>query len=173
MTLADLERVAPAFLPHRSETARPIDWDLLHGRLGTVLPADYREYCSYYPPLSIDDFMSLLVVRPGREERWVAMQAEELDVVKSLDDDEMPEHYTFHPDPGGLLLWGTSNEGDMFFWRNSGSDPDQWPAVVFTRNSDWWEHEGGALSLVVGLIDGSVEHWGLPPQPGPNPTVTA
>lgn len=173
MKLADLERVAPAFLPHRSETVRPIDWDLLHGRLGTVLPADYREYCSYYPPLTIDDFMNLLVVRPGREERWVEMQAEELDVVESLDDDDRPEHYTFHPDPGGLLLWGASNEGDMFFWRKSGPDPDQWPAVVFTRNRDWWEHEGGALSLVVGLIDGSVEHWGLPPQPGPNPTVTA
>ncbi|MEU4426820.1 hypothetical protein AB0F81_39880 [Actinoplanes sp. NPDC024001] len=100
------------------------------------------------------------------------MQAEELDMLESLDD-EMPDHYTFHPDPGGLLLWGASNEDDMFFWRKSSPDPDQWPAVVFTRSSDWWEHEGGALSLVAGLIDGSVEHWGLPPRPGPNPTVTA
>lgn len=50
MTLADLERVAPAFLPHRSETAHPIDWDLLHDRLGTVLPADYREYAATTRP---------------------------------------------------------------------------------------------------------------------------
>jgi hypothetical protein len=28
------------------------------------------------------------------------------------------------------------------------------------------------LSLLVGLIDGTVEHLGLPPEPGPNPTVT-
>lgn len=58
----------------------------------------------------------------------------------------------------------------MFLWRKSGPDPDRWPAVVFTRNSDWWECEGGAVSLVVGLIDGSVGHWGLPSRPGPNRT---
>jgi hypothetical protein len=28
------------------------------------------------------------------------------------------------------------------------------------------------LALVVGLIDGSVEHKGLPALPGPNPIVT-
>lgn len=58
--------------------------------------------------------MSLVVVRPGREEPWVEMQVEELGMVESLDDDEMPGHYTFHPHPGGLLLWGNSNQGDMF-----------------------------------------------------------
>jgi hypothetical protein len=65
--------VAPAFLPYRSETAVPIDWDRLHDRLATVLPADFREYCSHDPSLTVDDFLSLLVARPGREERWVAL----------------------------------------------------------------------------------------------------
>ena len=169
--LLDLERVAPAFLRHRSETVRPVDWKLLRDRFGTALPADYREYCSYYPPLTIDDFMAFLVPNPGREDRFVDVISEQLELMRELAEDDMTEDYTFHPEADGLFPWGSSNQGDMFFWRMSGPDPDEWPAVVYTANGGWWEHAGGAVSLIVGLIDGSVEHRGLPPRPGPNPTV--
>lgn len=40
LTLSDLERVAPALLPHRSATVRPIDWESLQAALGVALPTD-------------------------------------------------------------------------------------------------------------------------------------
>ncbi|MEU4690916.1 hypothetical protein [Actinoplanes sp. NPDC023714] len=169
--MADLERVAPAFLPHRSETVRPVDWDLVQERLGIIFPADYREYTSHYPPLLIDDFLVILGPAPGQEEGYLEATLERLDELRGLAEDDMTEDYTFHPEAGGLFPWGSSSEGDLFFWRTTGSDPDKWPTVVYTSNFDWWEHDGGALSLVVGLIDQSVPHAGLPPQPRPNPTV--
>lgn len=172
MTLNDLERVAPALLSHRSETPRPIAWALLHNLLGITFPADYIEYFSHYPPLLIDGFMTVLGPTPGREDGYVAAISEKLEMMRSLADDDMTEDYKFHPEADGLFPWGASNEGDMFFWRMNGRNPDDWSSVVYTSNGDWWEHSGGTLSLLVGLIDGSVEHRGLPPQPGRNPTVT-
>ena len=170
VTLADLERVAPAFLPHRSEAVRPVDWDLIRNRLGIDYPADYREYASRYAPLLIDDFLVILGPTPGQEEGYIEATIEQLELVREYAADDETGNYTVHPEAGGLFPWGSSSEGDMFFWRTTGPDPDEWPVVVYA-NHDFWEHPGGALSLVVGLIDGSTEHRSLPPQPGPNPTV--
>jgi hypothetical protein len=171
-TLDDLERVAPALLAHRSATERSVDWNLVRDRLGIALPTDYLAFCRYYGHLTIDDFLAILGPLPGQEEGYVSATHEEMELMRSLADDDMTEGYTFYPEAGGLFPWGSSNQGDMFFWRMSGPDPDAWPAVVYTRNDDWWECSGGMLALLVGLIDGSIEHWGLPPQPGANPTVT-
>jgi hypothetical protein len=166
-SLSDLERVAPALLPHRSATVRPVDWAALHTELGVALPADYRAFADHYPPLWIDDALILRVPEPGAESAYVSG-------VFSLSEevDGWSEDYPVHPAEDGLICWGGTDTGDYFFWRRNGPDPGRWPAVVWTSRDLWWEHEGGFLSLLVGLIDGSVEHRGLTPQPGPNPSIT-
>lgn len=169
--LSDLERVAPALLRHRSAAVRPIDWELLQSTLGVALPTDYREFADRYPSLWLDDCMLLRMPDPGDESAYVSGVFSISEEMASLAEDDMTEDYTFHPEQGGLVCWGATNVGDYFFWRKNGPDPDQWPTVAYTGNGDWWEHEGGFLALIVGLIDGSVERQGLPPEPGPNPTV--
>ena len=166
LMLSDLERVAPALLPHRSATVRPIDWESLQAALGVALPTDYREFADRYPALWIDGCLILRVPEPGDESTYV-------DGVFSINEEfvGLTEDYTLHPERDGLIPWGATDTGDYFFWRRNGPDPDQWPAVVFTSRSYWWEQDGGFLALLVGLIDGSVEHKGLTPEPGPNPTI--
>jgi hypothetical protein len=171
MTLSDLERVAPAMLPYRSATVRPIDWELLQSTLGVALPADFRELADRYPSLKLDDFLFLRMPDPGNEIGYVRGTSDINEMMDSLSPDGMTEDYAFHPAEGGLIPWAASDQGDYFFWRKDGADPDRWPVVVFTANGDWWEHDGSCLALVVGFIDGSVEHLGLPPRPGPNPAV--
>ncbi len=173
LKLSDLERVAPALLPHRSATVRPIDWQLLRTSLGVALPADYREFADRYPALSIAGSMILRVPEPGDESAFVSG-------VHSIGEEmafmAVDEVYTFHPEADGLICWGGTDTGDTFFWRNNGPDPDRWPAVVFTRNDYRWEHEGGFLALLVGLIDGSIEGTGLSElgtNPGIEPAVRA
>ena len=171
LILGDLERVAPALLSHRSATVRPIDWEVLQTNLGAPLPADYRDFADRYPALWIDNVMILRVPDPGAESRFVSGVFSLSEEFADLAEDGMTEDYTFHPAEGGLICWGGTDTGDYFFWRKNGPDPDLWPAVVSSRRGYWWEHEGGFLALIVGLIDGSVEHDGLPPQPGRNPTI--
>ena len=108
MRLSDLERVAPALLPYRAATVRPIDWAALQAALGVALPADYREFADRYPPLWIDGVMILRVPEPGDESTFVSgvfSIGEEMD---SLAEDDMTEDYTFHPAEGGLICWGAS-----------------------------------------------------------------
>jgi hypothetical protein len=149
-----------------------VDWDVVRAALGIEFPADYLEYAGRYWGVSFDDFLTILAPKPGLESGYVESTSEIVEMIAGLAEDGMTEDYRFHPAENGLFPWGTSNQGDYFFWRTDGPDPDRWPAVVFTANGDWWEHPGGMLALVVGLIDGSVEHHGLPSRPGPNPTAT-
>jgi hypothetical protein len=130
------------------------------------LPADYRAFADRYPALSIDGVMILRVPDPGAESAYTSGLFSINEEMEGVTGD-----YTLHPAEDGLICWGATDQGDYFFWRRNGPDPDRWPAVVFTSRDYWWEHEGGFLSLLVGLIDGTVEHAGLPPQPGPNPTI--
>jgi hypothetical protein len=171
LTLDDLERVAPRLLPHRSATGRPVDWELLQNTLGFVYPSDYREYVDRYPTLVFDDFMVIPVPEPGNESVYLGGMLGQIELMVGLAEDGGMEDYTFHPEEGGLFPWGGSFEGDSFFWRMSGPDPDQWPALVYTSLGGWWEYDGGMLAMVVGSITGSIDHFVESPRPGPNPTV--
>lgn len=168
-SVEDLERVAPALLAHRRDAEPPIDWALIEERLGFGLPSDYREFVRRYPSVDFDDFLTVGGPRPGAEDGFVRSVLENMELVRDLaeEDPELEDGER----PGPAVMWGGSSSGDMFLWHVTGPEPDAWPALVFTRNSDWWEYTGGMLGLLAGLIDGSVECWGLPSKPGPNPTV--
>ncbi len=46
-----------------------------------------------------------------------------------------------HPDPGGLLAWGSTRNTDILFWDTSASDdPNQWTVVV--HHADGIPHQG-------------------------------
>ena len=86
----------------------------------------------------------------------------------------MADGYVAHPEPGGLIPWSESLSGDVFYWRVTGNEHDSWSVVVNSRNLEWWECDGGALSFLVGIIDGSIERRGLPSDgPGSDPKVRA
>jgi hypothetical protein len=98
-------------LPHRSQTVRPVDWELLRVSLGIRFPADYLEYAGRYWGLSFDDFMTILVPKPGMESSYVASVSETLELMVSLAEDDMAEDCRFHPEENGLFPWGTSDRG--------------------------------------------------------------
>jgi hypothetical protein len=104
--------------------------------LGITFPADYVEYRGRYTHLLVDRFLTVTGPAPGDELAYVNGTVEHLQLVREMAADDMTEGYLPHPEVDGLFPWGESSEGDMFFWRVSGSDPNQWPSVVFTRNGD-------------------------------------
>jgi hypothetical protein len=67
------------------------------------------------------------------------------------------------PEPGGILPFADSIDGDQLCWLTAGDDPDAWPLIVWPRHSD----QGPALER--GLIDtllawqrGQLRSAGLP-----------
>ncbi|MFI6875716.1 hypothetical protein ACIBL6_19995 [Streptomyces sp. NPDC050400] len=80
--------------------------------------------------------------------------------------------YPAFPEPGGLLRWGGSMDGDGFHWRTAGQ-PNDWTVVVAGRNDDWYHHEGSLSNYLAWLCSGTAEPHGLPPDfPGPEPVVS-
>ncbi|MFC9329529.1 hypothetical protein [Kitasatospora sp. NPDC057015] len=69
-------------------------------------------------------------------------------------DEDCP--YPVHPEPGGLLSWGSNLNADQFFWLTEGDDPDAWPVVAFYRSlGEWDRFDGGFAAFLLAVIDGT------------------
>ncbi|THV29691.1 hypothetical protein E9998_09250 [Glycomyces paridis] len=80
--------------------------------------------------------------------------------------------YVPFPEPGGLLLWATSNSGDYFFWRTWSKSPDDWSVVVMGENSDWSEYAVGAVDFLAAIFRKDFTIPGMPRNfPSDNPEV--
>ncbi|GHC69572.1 hypothetical protein GCM10010349_44470 [Streptomyces flavofungini] len=172
MSVQDLERVLPALLRHRAPTARTIDWDALSGALGTALPSDFMELTEKYPALAIGDFLAIHIPDPGEEHSFVEGMREDLEVLGDLRDSGMSHGHVPYPEARGLLPWGDSSDGDLFYWKTTDEGPDTWTILVSGRNDDWCEFKGGLTEYLAGLVSGTVPPDGLPPDfPGRTPSV--
>lgn len=49
-----------------------------------------------------------------------------------------PVPYPLYPEPGGLVPWGTTSNGDVLFWLTA-SQPDRWPVVINECRTDNYE----------------------------------
>ncbi|MEU4954543.1 SMI1/KNR4 family protein [Streptomyces lavendulae] len=161
--LAALEEAVPGLAElRRAEPAR-VDWAAAEARLGTLLPGDFKLLAEVYPDLHFGDYMSLHTPWPGEEEAWAGAAAEEEeDVADLIDLADLGAVLAAYPAPGGLLTWGSSNQGDTFLWTTEGTGPEAWKVTVASRSGDWWHYNAGAVQFTADLISGALEPWGLP-----------
>lgn len=107
-----------------------VDWGSLEGRLGYVLPDDYKRIAELYGSGS---FGELIVNIPSEFELW-AQRGREL-IGSMLDEGlvDVPYHVN------ELVAWGRSNDADVLFWDITASrDPNEWTVVMWPRHSPLW-----------------------------------
>lgn len=151
-----------------------IDWMMIFRELGTELPSDYLALAGKYPPFTLDEFLAVRIPRNGGEQYYVEGLRNQMRELGELRDDGRSRGYVPYPEPGGLICWGSSCDGDGFYWRTSGGSPDLWGIVVRGANDDWHEFSGSLTAYLAGLVSGEVSPDGLPPDfPGPSPLVEA
>lgn len=110
--VVELERAVPDLASHRRPAPQSVDWRLLEGELETALPADYKLLCEHYPSFELSGFMSPSRPVPGNEVAWVHGTHEELETIAEwCEDADLADPMHPYPAPGGLLPWGTSNQG--------------------------------------------------------------
>lgn len=174
MSLQRFEEALPALLEIRSGTPRRIDWRFVTRETGIVFPADFVELAETYPPFTIGGFLGLHVPEPGEEIHFVFGLRGLLASLRELRDSGMSYGYVPFPEPGGLVPWGDSIDGDVLFWRTNNGDPQSWTVLVSGHNDDWCEFDGGLTEYLAGLVSGTVAPDGLPPDfPGPSPVIEA
>ncbi|MCH5672359.1 SMI1/KNR4 family protein [Streptomyces gilvus] len=172
LNVSDLENTIQGLRVLRPASARRVDWTALERSLGVGLPTDFKEFAEAYPAVEIDEFLRVWSPTPGREEEFIEVVQYCLEMLRDLQEAGDTEHYAAYPEPEGLLPWGESLEGDVFYWRTTGPDPERWPVVASGRNGAWWECAGGMLAFLVGVVDGTGERSELPDGVlGPNASV--
>jgi hypothetical protein len=156
----------PEFAEQRLAVPVLVGWDAVHAELGTELPSDFRELMEQTAFHVYDDFLMPFHPRhegPGHSGYYVGVARDQLNNIRSHAEAGDSEGYQPFPEPGGLLPWANSLEGDVLYWDTTHEDPERWTVVVEGRNGSWLPFDGGVLEFLLKLADEGGEEWGLPP----------
>ncbi|MCF2526242.1 SMI1/KNR4 family protein [Yinghuangia soli] len=128
----------------------PTDWAQVEASLGTALPEDYKQVVSRYRGLVVGGFIRVLhphgrrqgmdiVVEDESNRAWIEFLHEEAEF-----GEYEPPPYAAFPQPGGILRWGVTIDGDYCHWVTNPHGPDTWHVVVSEHKGDQWtEFPGG------------------------------
>ncbi|MFD1547323.1 SMI1/KNR4 family protein [Nonomuraea guangzhouensis] len=132
MDLASLATVIGPPTP----AAFSIDWPGLEQWLGLRLPDDYKEFAERYGPVLVGEWIWVVVPHHSDRGGYFRQLDQRQGLQRSIRAGDPPSHpFAFHPEPGGLLVWGESRGSEYYFWDTSVSaDPNDWPTRVFTQS---------------------------------------
>ncbi|WP_309090647.1 SMI1/KNR4 family protein [Phenylobacterium sp.] len=132
-------------------------WEPVETFFGTGgLPADYKEFVLLYGSGYFMEFLGVSVPRAWNENVRIATNAKI--ITRNFREHEPldPYPYGFWPDPGGLLPFGTTDNGDELFWLTEGA-PDTWRVVVWDRGMQTFEtFDCGLTDFLAGLATGTI-----------------
>lgn len=119
------------------ESGRGEQWPAVHDRIGVLLPRDYADFITHYGTGCVSGWLS--VYNPFSENpnlnlfRRIAADLSGLRDLKASAPRTVP--FPLYFEPGGLLPWGTSIDGDIFCWLTSGLE-GVWKVAVICRHDD-------------------------------------
>ena len=147
-------------MPPPGSTGRPaIGWLEVEAAAGTPLPPDYRAFVEAYGPGAVDGF--LWVLHPATANAHLSLQEaiggrhSQLWALRTLREggEEIP--YPIYPEPGGLLPWGITDNGDVCYWHTASADPAAWTvAANESRGPEWDDFRGTMVEFLVGVLSG-------------------
>ncbi len=159
---ADVEEFARlALVAPREGEALP--WDAASRETGFPLPADYRAFVDAFGRGELYERLGVNTPFPLRNpsggahalRAFLDDAAETAGLLRGLRND-YPDAFpfAFHPEPGGLLPWGTGIGGELCFWLTEHTDPDGWPTVVWDKE-EWRRYDLGAVGLLLLTVAGT------------------
>ena len=150
-----LERLVRIVRPPRAPVAAEGDWAAVERQLGLRLPGDYKALVATYGSGMFDDFLEFLTPfsRPG-ETLLDFGAGTMLNTMRDNRASGIDLPYPLHPEPGGLLPWGDTANGDWCFWQSDPADqPDSWRIVVnASRSEEYWEHDGPLTAVLADVL---------------------
>jgi hypothetical protein len=118
------------------ETGAADAWGEVTGRFGEVLPGDYMKFVQLYGTGAIGDWLTVLnpFARNRHQNLFIAgfEFLSGLRQIKVEFPDEIP--FPLFYEPGGLLPWGISIDGDIFCWLTRGLS-GHWTVTVIGRHT--------------------------------------
>jgi len=131
------------------------DWRAVALALGFHLPDDYEDLVRRYGLGAFDD---VLLWTPFTGQSWGNLVAQGQGLVAFHEPlrSEYPEDfpYPLYPEPGGLLEWASTGDGDRLCWLIEG-EPNGWPVVEWNIREGAYRHDVGAVEFLRGYLAGT------------------
>jgi len=173
---APLEALSRLLPPPAGPVAGP-PWERSKAECGFEFPTDYRAFVERYGGGKIlvgPDEWPVTVMSPcsvpwapGRPSGFAEymFQVENLELGHEMNQWDGPDsadwtgpYYPDLPEPGGLLPWGHSPDGDTLYWSTVDQDPERWPVVMLARGpAVVLPFDGGMVDFLLAVLGG--EHF--------------
>jgi hypothetical protein len=147
----------------------PIDadgeWRWVWPSLGCRLPNDYQDLVRAYGLGSFDD---VVLWTPFTPRSWANLVVNARDLADEYgpvrDDDPAAFPYPLYPEPGGMLPWASTGDGDWLCWLTD-DEPNGWPVVEWNIREGAHRHDVGAVEFLNDYLTGAREAMLLRPPP--------
>lgn len=152
MTIETLIKVVPP--PAAPYGAFSGPWEPIEAELGTgPLPQDYKDFVRIYGSGYFMEFLGIDVPRSVNPNIRFEVQVP-LTCATFVNDQDLP--YPLWPNPGGLVPFGGTDNGDYLFWLPRGP-PSDWGVVVWDRGFGRFEALDCDLTdFLAGLATGEI-----------------
>ena len=152
-------------LDELSPPKQPVDggkgryWGEITGYFGKPLPDDYVSFINLYGSGVISGWLT--VFNPFSKNPNISLTRQFIANLSALSSvkEEFPEScpYPLMFEPGGLLPWGTSIDGDLYCWETGGIISGRWTVVVIGRHSDSEEFDMPMSRFLAQCISGEIK----------------
>jgi hypothetical protein len=145
------------------ESGRDEDWLRAAEQIGTRPPVDYVYYINSYGSGRINGF--LWVFNPFSKDPNLNLVTQMMSILGAFREsrEQSPEDcpYPLYFEPGGILPWGASDDGDYYFWLTKGS-PDKWPVVTVPRHADTESFDMPMSLFIARALRGQLSSGAIP-----------
>lgn len=134
-------------------------WEPVEADLGTALPQDYKDFVRAYGSGYFMGFLGVSVPASANANVRLDHQVRTWSEVFAEDEDAP---YPVWPEPGGLMPFGDTDNGDVLFWLRRGA-PDDWVVVVWDRGmQDFETLDCGLTDFLAGVASGDITPEAFP-----------
>lgn len=151
MSIDNLLKAVPAPVAPTHIFAGP--WEPVETELGLSLPQDYKDFSRIYGRGYFMEFLGVGIPRSTNPNTRLELKIPQLSSAFAYRDD-LP--HPIWPAPGGLVPFGTTDNGDILFWWPR-DDLDVWGIAVWDRGLQTFETFGCDLTdFLAGLATGEI-----------------
>src|SRR5262249_44977111 len=98
----------------------------------------------------------------------LTVQLDALRKLRQTTEPDMP--YPIFPEPGGVIPWGVTDNGDVCYWKTGLADPNTWTVVVNESRGPDWEHFKGTMTEFLSAVVSRIHVCSIFPDDFPSGT---
>jgi len=147
------------------EVGLPESWPTIEATLGTQLPNDYKEFINLFGSGVFAGYIRTTnpfsLYPRFRLEEQIASADRTLAQLKNFYTEDF-RNVVSYPQPGGLLVFANTLDGELLFWRTVG-EPDAWTITIINLISGRIEeYQMSMAEFYISYVKGEISSQILP-----------